>query len=131
MVDMSPEALSHRLRLMGELWELSVALMNSKVVTRHGGSSRKARAGEIRDSIRKVLFFDWDPIGISPGSELDGEYDAYISPVYRILLGTRSEDDLINRLYQIENDSIGISCGDPESLRPVARKLLELDVGKL
>ena len=131
MVDMSPEAVSQRLRLMGELWELSVALMNSKVITRHGGSSRKERAGEIQDSIRKVLFFDWDPIGVSEFSELDDEYDAYIAPVYRILVGTRSEDDLINRLYQIENDSIGMSCGDPELLRPVARKLLELDVAKL
>ena len=29
MVDMSPEAVGQRLRLMGELWELSVKLMNS------------------------------------------------------------------------------------------------------
>ena len=32
MVDMSPEAVTQRLRLMDELWELSVALMNSKEV---------------------------------------------------------------------------------------------------
>jgi hypothetical protein len=33
MVDMSPEAVTERLRLMGELWELSVRLMNSRKLT--------------------------------------------------------------------------------------------------
>lgn len=33
-VDMSPEAVDNRLRVMGELWELSVALMNSRVLPR-------------------------------------------------------------------------------------------------
>ena len=32
MVDMSPAAVTERLRLMGELWELSVKLMNAKKV---------------------------------------------------------------------------------------------------
>ena len=31
MVDMSPEAITKRLRLMDELWELSVKLMNSTI----------------------------------------------------------------------------------------------------
>lgn len=31
-VDMSPEAVTQRLRLMDELWELSIKLMNSKRV---------------------------------------------------------------------------------------------------
>ena len=31
MVDMSPEAITDRLRLMDELWLLSVKLMNSKI----------------------------------------------------------------------------------------------------
>ena len=33
MVDMSPEAVTRRLRLMDELWELSVKLMNGKTET--------------------------------------------------------------------------------------------------
>lgn len=32
MVDMSPSAVTERLRLMDELWELSVKLMNAKKV---------------------------------------------------------------------------------------------------
>lgn len=33
MVDMSPESVGQRLRLMGELWELSVALMKAKAAS--------------------------------------------------------------------------------------------------
>jgi hypothetical protein len=33
MADMSPEAVTQRLRLMDELWELSVALVNAKEVS--------------------------------------------------------------------------------------------------
>jgi hypothetical protein len=88
--------------------------------------SRETRAGEIRDSIRRVLYHDWNPIGV--GSLPADEYDSYIAPVYRILAGSRSEQELVECLFQIERETIGMPCESPEGLRPVARKLLELDV---
>jgi hypothetical protein len=112
---------------MDELWELSVALMNSRVIGRDRPLSKKERAGRIQQSIRKILFFDWDPIGISHDSKLDDEYDAYVGRVYRILAGTTSEDDIIRYLHRIELEGMGLPDRDPELLRPVARKLLELD----
>jgi len=90
--------------------------------------SRVKRAAEIQDSIRQILFQEWDPIGVSNNSKLVNEYDSYIAPVYRILTGSRSEDELIDFLYRTENDTIGIFCDVREQLRPVARKLLALDV---
>lgn len=129
MVDMSSHAVTARLRMMGELWELSVKLMNSKVISSYNIPSKKDRPQEIQSSIRRILFYEWDPIGISQDSEWpDDEYDSYIAPVYRILTGTRSQDDIINCLHRIERDTIGVACDDPESLRPVAKKLLELDL---
>jgi len=88
---------------------------------------RDKRAAEIQDSIRQILYREWDPIGVS-GSAPDDEYDSYIGPVYRILSGSRSEQELIEYLFRTERDTIGMSCGSPEQLRPIARKLLELDV---
>ena len=88
--------------------------------------SRVNRAAEIQASIRQVLYRDWNPIGV--GSLPEDEYDSYIAPVYRILAGSRSEQELVDLLYRIERDSIGMPCESPEMLRPVARKLLELDV---
>ena len=89
---------------------------------------REQRAAEIQDVIRQVLLRDWDPIGVNNDPELADEYDSYIAPVYRILVGSRSEDDLIGLLYRTERDQIGTACESPEQLRPVAQKLLALDV---
>lgn len=128
-VDMSPEAVTSRLRTMDELWLLSQKLMNSKRISNADKEPKKARATAIQDSIRQVLFRDWDPIGVSNADEWpDDEYDSYIAPIYRILSGSRSEDDLVNYLFRTEKQTIGVPCEDAELLRPVARKLLALDV---
>jgi len=89
--------------------------------------NRELRAAEIQDSIRQVLFRDWDPIGVADEG-LDHEYDSYIAPVYRILVGSRSEDEIINYLYTTERNTIGVWCENPEMLRPIAKKLLMLGV---
>jgi hypothetical protein len=88
--------------------------------------SRETRAAKIQDSIRQILYHDWNPIAV-PGLPED-EYDSYIAPVYRILAGSRSEQALIECLFRLESDDIGMPCDSPERLRPVARRLLELDV---
>jgi hypothetical protein len=89
--------------------------------------SRESRAATIQDSIRQVLLRDWNPISFGEALPAD-EYDSYIAPVYRILVGTRSEQELIECLFRIERDTIGAPCESAEQLRPVARRLLELDV---
>ena len=88
--------------------------------------SRNPRAAKIQDSIRQVLYHDWNPIGV-PGLPED-ECDSYIAPVYRILAGSRSEQELMEFPFNTERDTIGVLCESPEQLRPVACRLLELDV---
>ena len=88
--------------------------------------SRESRAAKIQDSIRQVLYQDWHPIAVPDLPE--DEYDSYIAPVYRILIGSRSEQELIECLFRLESDTIGMPCESAEQLRPVARKLLKLDV---
>jgi hypothetical protein len=92
------------------------------------GKKREQRAAEIQDLIRQVLLRDWNPIGVNNDPELADEYDSYIAPVYGILVGSRSEHDLIDLLYRAERDQIGAACESPEQLRPVAQTLLALDV---
>ena len=123
-VDMSPEAISGRLEAMGQLWELSVELMRSKPAKER--SEMRSRGLEIQDSIRKVLTQNWDPLGVA--KECTEEYDAYIAPVYRILVGTRSPGELVECLRRIEKDQIGTQHDNPEALATVAEKLLDLDV---
>jgi len=90
--------------------------------------SMAKRATEIQDSIRQILFHNWDPIGVSDNPKLQDEYDSCIAPVYRILVGSRSEQELIEFLFRTEQDTMGLSCESPEQSRPIARKLLQLDV---
>src|SRR5262245_16961271 len=92
--------------------------------------SREKKAAEIQDSIRQILYHEWDPIGVA-GSAPKDEYDSYIGPVYRILSGSRSEQELVEYLFRTVRDTIGVACETPEhfeQMRPVARRLLELDV---
>lgn len=95
-------------------------------------NTRDKRAAEIQDAIQLILYYDWNPIECTD-LPLD-EYDSYIGPVYRILANSRSEEDLIDFLTETECNTIGL--GEPkgarndyrEKLRPVAKKLLALDV---
>ena len=88
--------------------------------------ARDKRAAEIQDSIRQIFLHGWNPIGFPVP---DDEYDSYIGGVYRILAGSRSEQELIEYLFRTERDTIGMPSQSPEQLRPVARRLLELNVG--
>ena len=88
--------------------------------------SRESRAAKIQDSIRQVLYQYWHPIPVPDLPE--DEHDSYIASVYRILVGSRSEQELIKCLFRLESDIIGMPCESAEQFRPVARKLLELDV---
>lgn len=125
-VDMSRSGITARLREMDDLWLLSVKLMSADRKSAKSRSRTASRALEIYDSIRTVLVRDWDPIGIVNEADLHDEYDAYIAPVYRILVGTRSESDLVECLRKIERDEIGIGQTDANRLLPVARRLLSL-----
>jgi len=92
--------------------------------------SKDKRAAEIQDSIRQILYYDWDPIGIADVAPKD-EYDSYIGPVYRILVGSRSELELCEFLFRTARDTISVADDTVEHFelgRPIARKLLELDV---
>ena len=91
--------------------------------------SRASRAAKIQDSIRQVLYHDWHPIPVPDLPE--DEYDSYIAPVYRILIGSRSEQELVEYLFRTGEGIMGATptpSPDYEDLRPVATKLLELDV---
>ncbi|MEP6704950.1 MAG: hypothetical protein ABJB34_09105 [Acidobacteriota bacterium] len=127
-VDMSPESITGRLRAMDDLWLLSVKLINSKLTGAEPLAGRRSRALEIQDSIRRVFFRDWDPLGINDYKSSDDEYDSYIAPVYRILVGSRSESDLIDTLKRIATDQMGIGAGSLEKLDLVAEKLFKLKV---
>jgi hypothetical protein len=86
------------------------------------------RGKEVMQAIRDALMRHWDPIGVADVPEAADEYDSYIGPVYRILTGTRSADELIECLYRIETEAMELNAGSREHLREVAGMLLTIDV---
>ena len=54
--------------------------------------------------------------------------DAYIAPLYRILVTKRDQKQLIDTLKRIESDEIGTAVSDPNKLGSVANSLLGLKV---
>jgi len=91
--------------------------------------NRRKKAAAIQDAIRRVLYEDWDPIGISGIAPRD-EYDAYIAGVYELIASKRSDSDnaLVELLARVETDNMGLKPSKTAKLRLVAMKLLSLPV---
>lgn len=89
-------------------------------------NERSKKAIEIQESIRHILFYDWDPIGINDLAP-DDEYDSYIGGVYRILASGASEHQIIEHLRQLEITKMELSSNE-EKLKNVAEKLMKLNV---
>jgi len=65
-------------------------------------------------------------------TKLVDEYDYSYMPVYRILVGSRSEQELTELLFVLARDYYGVASDTQQHFeigRPVARKLLQIDVG--
>jgi len=89
---------------------------------------KSLRAREIMNQIHDVLWYDWDPIGVRELGGPEDEYDSYIGGIYRLLTQDANADAVIDYLYRIETDAMGGSLRDKSLLRPVAEKLVTIDV---
>jgi hypothetical protein len=87
----------------------------------------KKRDREIMDQINYVLYNHWDPIGVKNLGP-DDEYNFLIAKIYRMLESGASKQELIDGLFKLEKNDIGLSCKDKHSLEPVAQKLLEINI---
>jgi hypothetical protein len=88
--------------------------------------SKREKAIEIQESIRQILFYEWDPIGINKFG-LSDEYDSYAGSIYRLLASGASKYQIVERLYQFETASMGLN-GNRENLGHVAEKLIKSNV---
>jgi len=77
-------------------------------------------------AVRKILWEDWDPIGVRKFGGPDDEYDSYAGTITRFLIEGRDEYFLSQHLAQLESNAMGLSPPDPDQLRPIARKLISL-----
>jgi hypothetical protein len=74
--------------------------------------------------LRQVLFWRWDPIGVSDSfPHTADEYDGYGPGVVALLRAGASEDDLADHLGFVERETIGLSTDDHRRRADVAQLL--------
>jgi len=88
----------------------------------------KRRGGEIQEQIRQVLLHDWDPIGVQEIPQAQDEYDSYVDGVYRLLVSSARDEELVEHLYRIECETMGLGPHDKSGLLPVVQRLRTLNV---
>ena len=72
--------------------------------------------------IDEILWADWDPIGINDVAPR-GEYQDYVTEICSMILQNRPASDIANKLYEIENEIIGVN-GSKEHCLAVANKIM-------
>ena len=86
------------------------------------------RAREIQRRIADVLLRHWDPLNVRAHGELSAEYDAYVGPVYRLLVSGASAREIAEHLVRVETEALGFEDSGWRMLVPVANELRKLHV---
>ena len=89
---------------------------------------KRKRAIEIQQSIRNILFLDWDPIGVNYNKNVEDEYDHYIAQVYRLLINKASASRIKEHLIYLETGIVGERVTSEQQLEIIVKKLTKLDV---
>jgi hypothetical protein len=72
-------------------------------VSEHLDRARRYHAG-----IRRILLHDWDPIGVTDTAEAQDEYDSYIGKIYGMLIRHEPRHKLVEHLWLIETEYMGL-----------------------
>ncbi|WP_155209164.1 hypothetical protein [Fulvivirga aurantia] len=78
---------------------------------------------KLRVQIDKILWEDWDPIGINDVAPRD-EYQSYVPQILNIALIHKSAGKIAERLYLLESKTIGVG-GNLSRCRKVAEKIMK------
>lgn len=76
-------------------------------------------------TIRKMLWEDWDPIGVNQFPEAADEYDSYAPEVAELVRSGTTEQAFFDWLWALETGHIGLE-GDRENTKQFAAKLREI-----
>ena len=77
------------------------------------------------EAVRQILLREWEPIGVVDVPAAQDEYDVYIQPIVRLVLGHASPTVLSEHLLRIENVEMGLRADRGRAFR-AAEKLRAL-----
>ena len=84
-------------------------------------STRSLRAA----TIKEALLNEWDPIGVRgiPGAK--GEYDGYVTSIYKMLIQKKTKQEIFDYLWWVETEHMGLT-GNREATSAFAERLFGL-----
>ncbi len=83
----------------------------------------KGKLKELNQRIDEVLYYKWDPIGVSDEPCARAEYSSYTMTILKYVL-KEDLNQIANQLSKIETDSMGINSDKEKNLK-IAQKLLD------
>lgn len=76
-------------------------------------------------AIDKILWTDWDPIGVNDLQICRDEYRSYVPSIYKLKLAGGDRETIASRLFEIAQREMGISS-PMEACRQVAEKIINV-----
>jgi hypothetical protein len=86
---------------------------------------QRSRAKDTRPLSCSILLHAWDPIGVADIPEAQDEYNMYAGEVAGLLMRGESRQKLIDHLWLIETDNMGLP-GNRRRTEAAADRLLQL-----
>ena len=77
------------------------------------------------DIIDKILWEDWDPLGVNDVEEVRDEYEDCTNQIFSLKNRGANIDMITNMLYEIETITMGV-FGNREHCRQVAEKIINI-----
>lgn len=99
--------------------ESSIGL--NTIVELHNNQYKK----ELWHKVDKILWEEWDPIGVRDYGGPDDEYRGYVSPVVELLEEGADISKIAKQLHQLANEHMGLSSSIQDHQK-AARKLKDL-----
>jgi hypothetical protein len=87
------------------------------------------KKNDLLQTVRRILFTEWDPIGVNDNPLCENEYDSYAPAICRLLREGADEGKVVSHLNRLQKDSMRLSATE-EHNRRFARRLLSLTEGK-
>ena len=78
------------------------------------------------ESVKSILFKEWNPIGLNDTSFYRDEYDSYAPAICRMLREGADAEKLVRHLRQLQQISMGLSEVNEERDCQVVNSLIDL-----
>ena len=80
---------------------------------------------ELYKRIDEILFYKWDPIGISDSDWARDEYQSYLPRVFNMAMEYKSPEKIAEYLTEVTTESMGLSAAKEHDLT-IAKLIMEV-----